>query len=390
MRKQVVTPEEAQEASEAHEEPTHSETRPRQPGEAQLGRAPASSKSGGSRASVRPSAFGQPRPPSYSSVPPPPPSSQPPPSERPPATSSSSGKRSSIPPAPSASRPPSVAPVAADSSARAPAPSALQSQRPAPPIFDEEDEDAETRIAIPRIQNERSRVVEQLTAEVPAPASVRPPASLPAPRATPSVAPSQARATPSVAPGHQRDPQRSRRPWGSIALFCGMLGLSVVPLLRYARSHEALQPPPPALALPSATPQPIVTSVAMSAARANEVAAEAEAKAAVEREQQLASLVAAGNRALDAEAIPEAERLFGRVVELDEDNPRAAFGLARIRLLQNNLSGAEGWVQLALRKRSKRRSYHALYAEILRRMGRDDEAREEIEHAQQKGDDEEH
>jgi hypothetical protein len=359
VRKQVVTPE-AQEASEAPE-PTHSETRPRQPGEAQVGRA--------SRASVRPSAFGQPRNPAYSSVPPPPPRS---PSERPPP---STGKRAGlVTPAP-ASRP-SVFPP--PSSARPPAAGGVPERAPL-----DDDEDADTRVAIPRIQNERSRVAEQLTTEIPSNGSVRAPASLSVPPAVASIAPTDARATPSVMP-------RARRPWGSIALFCGMLGLSVVPLLRYARSHEALKPPPPALALPSTTPHPIVTSVAMSAAHAKQVAAEAEAKAAEQREQQLASLVAAGNRALEAGTIPEAERLFGRVVELDEDNPRAAFGLARIRLLQNNLSGAEGWVQLALRKRSKRRSYHALYADILRRMGREDEAREELAHAQQKEDEEEH
>jgi cytochrome c-type biogenesis protein CcmH/NrfG len=168
-----------------------------------------------------------------------------------------------------------------------------------------------------------------------------------------------------------------------------MLALSVVPLLRYARSHEQLPPAPLALALPGAAPQPIVTSAVSSAARAREVAADTEAKAAQEREQQLASLVAAGNRALDTEAIPEAERLFGRVVELDQDNPRAAFGLARIRLLQGNLSGAEGWIQLALRKRPKRSAYHALYAEILTRLGRDDEAQDEQRHTAAKDIDEE-
>lgn len=160
-----------------------------------------------------------------------------------------------------------------------------------------------------------------------------------------------------------------------------MLGLSVVPLLRYARSHEGPHLAPVALPLGGASaPQPIVTSAVSSAARVREVAAQAEAKAAEAREQQLAGLVAAGNRALESDAEPEAERLFGRVVELDEDNPRAAFGLARIRLHQGNLSGAEGWIQLALRKRPKRSAYHALYAEILARLGRDDEADEERRH----------
>jgi predicted Zn-dependent protease len=81
--------------------------------------------------------------------------------------------------------------------------------------------------------------------------------------------------------------------------------------------------------------------------------------------------------------------VFGHVLELSQDNPRAAYGLSRIRLIQNNLSGAEGWIQLALRKRPRRAAYHAHYAEVLTRMGRMAEAREEQARASANRDSEE-
>jgi hypothetical protein len=390
---------EAAQGEHEQPEPTHSETRPRQAGEALGVRA--------SRASVRPSAFGVPRSP-YSSAPPPPvvPHAEAPRGER--AQAAHAWRR-------------------AEAAQREPA--------PLPQLvgldLDADDEETETRPALPRIQNERSRVVDQLTAEAPAPAARAQSASSPPRVATPtrpaaspapahSAAPSEfgsgaesrastsgssadprastfgSRADPRASTfGSRADPRastppaRARRPWGSIALFAGMSALSVVPLLRYAGSHEAREAPPPAQA--TFAPRdltPIVTSVA-SSARAQEIAERTEAQARAAREQQLASLVAAANRALDASAIPEAERLFARIIELDEDNPRAAFGLARVRLAQGNLSGAEGWIQLALRKRPKRRAYHALYAELLSRLGRADEAQEEQRHAELKEQDEE-
>lgn len=160
-----------------------------------------------------------------------------------------------------------------------------------------------------------------------------------------------------------------------------MLGLSVVPLWRYAGSGEVVPPGPSPHVLGRASePGPI--SVAQLSPTSAPSSAELAAAASADREEQLASLVAAGNRALDTGGVLDAERLFGRAIELDEYNSRAAFGLARIRLLQGNLAGAEGWIQLALRKRPKRRAYHALYAEILARMGRDADARDERLHAE--------
>lgn len=317
LKEQVASAEEAPGRSDAAAEPTHSERRPRKPGEpGQEGRA---------RASVRPSAFGPPRT-----------SAPPPPAVRP----LSSG----------------LTPVHSRTSA-------------------DDDDDAETRPAIRRIANERSRVVDQLMQEQ-APASIPPPPSVEARPSTPL--PGSQPAEPPLA-----EPARTRKPWLSIALFSGMLALSVVPLWRYAGSGDAVHPRAVAPGAAQRRSAPPVVSVAQLSPVHITSEAELESEAGLERQAQLASLVAAGNRALDAGGVSEAERLFGRVIELEEDNSRAAFGLARIRLLQGNLTGAEGWIQLALRKRPKRRAYHALYAEVLARMGRTAEAEDERAQAQQ-------
>jgi predicted Zn-dependent protease len=165
-------------------------------------------------------------------------------------------------------------------------------------------------------------------------------------------------------------------------LFGGMIALSLVPLLRYAQSSDD-ETPNGRSALPGARAS--VTALSPGA-RATEpsaapVASGSTGEGSVGREQLIASLLSEGNHALDAKDIRDAERIFGHVLELAEDNPHAAHGLARIRLIQNNLSGAEGWIQLALRKRPRRAAYHALYAEVLSRMGRGNEAREELARA---------
>jgi tetratricopeptide (TPR) repeat protein len=88
-------------------------------------------------------------------------------------------------------------------------------------------------------------------------------------------------------------------------------------------------------------------------------------------------LVAASLRALDHGEERLAETLLARALKLDDQNPRAAYALARIRLAQNNLEGAEGWVLAALRLRPKRAEYHALYADILAKQGHASHAKRE-------------
>ncbi|HEX6239591.1 MAG TPA: tetratricopeptide repeat protein [Polyangiales bacterium] len=341
MPQETSTPDGAQEGSDLPE-PTHSETRPRQAGEGGAERA--------HRSSVRPSAFGLPRA-AYPS--------------QPPASPTARGLTPEA--APTALETPRAVPApGARSTAHAPSGShsdqrALQVGQP--------EEEGETRPSR-RLQNDRSRVVDQLTAD----AGNVERAPEPSPAAANGLEPQPTRVA------SQRAPTRTRRPWASVALFSAMLALSVVPLLRYALSHE--QPQAAATMKPASASQ-VAASMAARVAREPASASGLGAGVAAPdagREQQLITLIAAGNRALEEGAISDAERLFGRVVELDEDNPRAAYGLARVRLTQGNLSGAEGWIQLALRKRPRRRAYHALYAEVLMRLGRTDEAHEEERH----------
>ena len=170
--------------------------------------------------------------------------------------------------------------------------------------------------------------------------------------------------------------ERSRRPLASIALFAGMLTLSAMPLLRYLQQSE--EP----LARKQQAGEPVSESSSQAAGAERVSAASApvlasEPASTEEKQQTIMALVAEANRALELGDAPQAERLFGRVIALDEDNPRAAFGLSRIRLSQGNLSGAEGWIQLAILKRPRRAAYHLQYAEILERLGNHREAGEE-------------
>ena len=89
------------------------------------------------------------------------------------------------------------------------------------------------------------------------------------------------------------------------------------------------------------------------------------------------ALVAASLHALDRGEERLAETLLARALKLDDQNPRAAYALARIRLTQNNLEGAEGWVLAALRLRPRRAEYHALYADILAKQGHASHAKRE-------------
>jgi hypothetical protein len=164
-----------------------------------------------------------------------------------------------------------------------------------------------------------------------------------------------------------------RNPWLSLLLFAGMVALSVVPLLRYAGSSEES-------AQPTSVDTPVRSAgLAASTTHAgvHTVPARPALSSAAEREQAIANALSEGGRALELGDVGAAERMFGQVLELAEDNHHAAYGLARVRAKQNNFSGAEGWIQLALRKRPRRAAYHALYAEVLTRMGRLGEARQE-------------
>jgi hypothetical protein len=182
--------------------------------------------------------------------------------------------------------------------------------------------------------------------------------------------------------GSRAEPRASttasaRRPWLSVVVFAGMLALSVVPLLRYTESGEQTGAQGRrAEARKIVRPEHVASTLAPARAE-DQGRATTAAQVSGDTAEEIAKLLSKGNRALETSSIREAERMFGHVIELSGDDPHAAYGLARIRLIQNNLSGAEGWIQLALQKRPRRASFHALYAEVLTRMGRLSEAREE-------------
>lgn len=175
---------------------------------------------------------------------------------------------------------------------------------------------------------------------------------------------------------HASPPKRSR---AGVALFLGMLTLGGISVWRYARVPDDGQRNTQA----QDRERQGLDELARVAAAAEGVDPAVDAAVTdpqQELDQTITSLLADGNRALEADDAPSAERLFARVIELDEDNPRAAYGLARVRLSQNNLSGAEGWIQQAIRKRPRRAMYHALYAEILDKLGNPEAAQEERAH----------
>jgi tetratricopeptide (TPR) repeat protein len=181
---------------------------------------------------------------------------------------------------------------------------------------------------------------------------------------------------------------RGRRPLFSIAVFCSMLALSGVTLLRYAlpgwgssaqvRASGRAQVGGARQALPSEAALALQPHVVMNTRAWPDGEAAAPVDPAQERANQLLALRLQGERALVIRGdLREAEELFSRMLELEDGNARAAFGMARVRLAQGNLSGAEGWIQLAISKRPRRAPYHALYAEILTELGREEEALEE-------------
>jgi hypothetical protein len=181
---------------------------------------------------------------------------------------------------------------------------------------------------------------------------------------------------------------RARRPLVSIALFCSMLGLSAVTLLRYAGPAEPRHTKAPAGPARADDARRVLQSEAALAPKAGIVVRSRDRPAEgapAPQEPDRASLILAlrqqGDRALMRRNTREAEEIYAHILELEEGNARAAYGLAQVRLAQGNLPGAEGWIQLAIRRRPRRAVYHALYAEILTQLGRQEEALEERLHA---------
>jgi tetratricopeptide (TPR) repeat protein len=177
-----------------------------------------------------------------------------------------------------------------------------------------------------------------------------------------------------------------RRPVVSIALFCGMLALSAFTLLRYAlpeRDGSALtgaRSAQPSDARRTPRDTGALAAQPRAATNANEQQVEQAAASpdpAQARAELILSLRQQGDRALIRGSLREAEQAFTGIFQVEPENARAAFGLAQVRRAQGDLSGAEGWVQQAIRKRPRRAVYHAFYAEILTELGREDDAVEE-------------
>ncbi len=171
----------------------------------------------------------------------------------------------------------------------------------------------------------------------------------------------------------------------SFAIFGVMLAASAVPLIRYAGVDEpSATPPGPVAAADVAADPALAPTPRLRPAAANTEKPPAdpllEKLAAIEAELPQNPVVAAdqliaqGLRALTQGDERLAEALLGRALKHDDDNPRAYYALARIRMKQGNLEGAEGWIVSAIHKRPRRPEYHALYALVLNGLNRPDEA----------------
>ncbi len=199
--------------------------------------------------------------------------------------------------------------------------------------------------------------------------------------------------------------EEPRRALTSIAVFAAMLCAAAVPLTRYALKSSAEEPPSSTHAAvqrvePRAAPTP-PTPPAGAGAHSEATRRSAIAKPAVaaqpERIDRLPGIMAGlpaeaskaceylvdhAMRARDSSELQLAETLLGRASELDDRNPHPAFALARLRFEQGNYEGAEGWIVNAIRLRPRRAEYRNLYANILTRLGRENEARDERRSAQ--------
>ncbi|MDB4985338.1 MAG: hypothetical protein JWN04_516 [Myxococcaceae bacterium] len=195
-----------------------------------------------------------------------------------------------------------------------------------------------------------------------------------------------------------------RIPWASLSVFLVMLGASFVPLSLYRgerresaakaaaerdlRAEAEANEPSAGLLLvpldPAATTESLRVAAPLTpAVRPTQLPAVDQierafwGKPAKVRE----ALLEEAEQALQVDDERLAETLFGRALEFDGDfdgdDARAEYGLARVRLAQTDLDGAEGWALVTIRKRPRAAEYRALHAEILQRKGRGPEAQME-------------
>jgi hypothetical protein len=175
-------------------------------------------------------------------------------------------------------------------------------------------------------------------------------------------------------------PPRARRiPWISVTMLGTVLLASMVSLFHYRGLRDELSVEGAesgaggrANGAPAGTPREVAsTPSSLDPAQAvGRVERAFWGKPAQVRE----ALLAEGNRALASSDERVAELLFARAHELDGDRSQSAHGLARVRLAQGDLEGAEGWLLTAIEGRPREPAYHALYADILERSGRTSEA----------------
>jgi hypothetical protein len=176
----------------------------------------------------------------------------------------------------------------------------------------------------------------------------------------------------------------------SVLRYAGVLGATPPTVAAEAPSAIAqLEPAAPAAPLPRVAPPFPVARAALPTPTStpkvvqDPVAAEVERIVAALADDshppavRADALVDSADRALGRGEERLAETLLGRALKIDEKHPRAAYTLARMRLAQNNLEGAEGWLLVALRERPKVAEYHSLYADILARQGHGAHARRE-------------
>ena len=188
----------------------------------------------------------------------------------------------------------------------------------------------------------------------------------------------------------------SRAPTGGRALlrvgtFAAVLVAALIPLLRYTGTIGDARVSRPLVSAPlnaqSAQPEPpapqgqnVEASAPEPAAPAPDPLAALELRLPSDPAEASDALVKHALTKLEAGDTNLAEALVSRALKLDDRNPRAAYALARVRLAQGNLEGAEGWAVLAVERRPRRTEYRALYAQVLERLGRTSDA--EYERAQ--------
>ncbi len=225
-----------------------------------------------------------------------------------------------------------------------------------------------------------------------------------------------------VQPAQGRPEEPRRAATSSIAIFAAMLCAAGVPLARYALGSERAT----SNAMPRAAASPPLQRLAAMGARAAQPIGAAQAAATSEspapsaqplapsppvtttshkrphaRADRLAEIMSSlpaetepaskylldhAVRAKDSGQSQLAETLLGRASELDDRNPHPAYELAKLRFEQGNFEGAEGWIANAIRLRPRRAEYRALYAQVLTRLGREREARDERRRAKRYAD----